>query len=156
MDIYYSNFLYKMVGREIMENQTINYESVLVIEPGLTAENQKLFFQKIRETIKSFKGKFHHIDTWGLRKLANKNKRSWSQGLYFHFSFEGKKGIIEELTRRIRMDEKVLYYHFEKLEKSPEEHLSNFRYLVEEAVKKEKERLARLQKRKAFISKKVV
>ena len=139
-----------------MENQAANYESVLVISPTLEKEGQKLFFQKVQETIKAFKGEFYHIDTWGVRKLANKNKKNWSQGLYFHFSFKGENGVIEELTRRIRMDEKVLYYHFEKLKKSPKEHLNDFRYIVEEAVRKEKERLARLQKRKAFLSKKAV
>ena len=138
-----------------MKSELANYESVLVMEPALTEENQKLFFQKIREIVKEFEGEFHHIDTWGLRKLANKNKKRWSQGLYFHFSFKGQRGVVEELTRRIRMDEKVLYYHFEKLKKSPTEHLNDFRYIVEETVRKEKERTIRLQKRKGFLSKRV-
>ena len=136
----------------------MNYESILVMEPSLSKEAQKLFFQKVKEIIKQFKGHIHHIDTWGVRKLANENKKNWSQGLYFHFSFAGEAGVIEELVRIIRMDEKILYYHFEKLssQKSPQEHLEGFRFLVEEAVKKEKERQVRIQKRKSFLSKKVV
>ncbi|MDE0518254.1 MAG: 30S ribosomal protein S6 [Oligoflexia bacterium] len=135
----------------------MNYESVLVMEASLSKEAQKKIFQKIREIIKQFKGHIHHIDTWGVRKLANKNRKNWSQGLYFHFSFVGESGVVEELVRIIRMDEKLLYYHFEKLssQKSPEEHLDDFRSLVEEAIKKEKERQARIQKRKSFLSKKV-
>lgn len=140
-----------------MESKIMNYESVLVMGPALAQEAQKLFFQKVKETIKQFKGDIYHIDSWGIRRLANKNKSRWSQGLYFHFSFSGEVGVIEELIRRIRMDEKVLYYHFEKLssKKSVEEHLADFRDLVEAAVKREKERLVRIQKRKTFVAKKV-
>jgi len=135
----------------------MNYESVLVMEPALNQEAQKLFFQQVAETIKRFEGLIYHVDSWGVRKLANKNKRKWSQGLYFHFSFKGEAGVIEELVRRIRMDEKVLYYHFEKLssKKSAEEHLSDFRELVAEAVKREKDRLMRIQKKRGFNPKKV-
>ena len=131
----------------------MNYESVLVMEPALTQEAQKLFFQQVKETIRPFNGIIYHVDSWGVRKLANKNKKKWSQGLYFHFSFKGEGRIIEELVRRIRMDEKILYYHFEKLssKKSAEEHLSDFRELVAEAVKKEKDRLARIQKKRSLI-----
>ena len=137
-----------------MKNKTINYEAVLVVESILAEEAQKIFFQKVREVITQFKGEIQHIDSWGVRKLANKNKKKWSKGLYFHFSFKGETGVIEELSRRIKMDEKLLYCHFEKLssKKSPEEHLTDFRNLVKEAVQKETERLARVQKRKSFLS----
>ena len=134
-----------------MANQASNYESVLVLDPALEEKAQKSFFQKLRDVIKSFKGQIHHIDSWGRRKLANKNRKKWTQGLYFHFSFNGTVGVIEELSRLIRMDEKALYYHFEKLKKSPEEHLADFRYLVESAIKKEQDRQVRLQKRKAIL-----
>ncbi len=139
-----------------MGNNNVSYESVLVMGPTLAPESQKLFFQKMRETIKQFNGDLYHIDSWGVRKLANKNKYRWSQGLYFHFSFGGQTGVVEELIRRIRMDEKVLYYHFEKLssKKSAAEHLEDFRGLIEAAVKREKERQARIQKRKTFFAKK--
>ena len=135
----------------------MNYESVLVMEPSLAVEGQKLFFQKLKKIIGGpFKGRIHHIDTWGARRLANKNKKNLARGIYFHFSFEGGKGVVEELVRVIRMDEKVLYCHFEKLspKKSAGEHLQDFRDLMEEAVKREKERQIRLQKRKSFMAKK--
>lgn len=139
-----------------MKDKTVNYELVLVMESTLASESQKLFFQKIKKTVKQFNGNIYHVDSWGVRKLANKNSKRWSQGLYFHLSLAGQKGVVEELIRRIRMDEKVLYYHFEKLssKKSVEEHLADFRGLIEAAIKREKERQARIQKRKAFFTKK--
>ena len=70
----------------------MNYESILVMEPTLNLKDQKLFFQKVKEIMGGFKGDIHHIDSWGTRKLANKNRKKWSQGLYFHFSFKGGPG----------------------------------------------------------------
>ena len=132
----------------------MNYESVLVMEPTLGEESQKIFFQTVQDILKQFKGNIYHIDSWGVRRLANKNWKKWSKGLYFHFSFKGDTGVVEELVRKIKMDEKILYYHFEKLspEKSAEEHLADFRELLEENAKREKERLAKIQKRKAFFA----
>ena len=132
----------------------MNYESVLVLEPALEKASQKKFFQTIKEVLKQFKGDIYHIDNWGVRKLTNKNQKKWSQGLYCHFSFNGEVGVVEELIRRIRMDEKVLYYHFEKLssKKSAKEHLKDFRDILEETARRERERLARIQKRKAFFA----
>ncbi len=135
-----------------------NYESVLVMDPSLGEKDQKAFFQKIKEVIQSFKGRIHHVDSWGIRKLANQNKKKIAQGLYFHFSFQSLGGVIVELRRRIRMNDQVIYHHFEKLSegKDLEEHLKDFRQLIEESISKEKERLERIQqKRKVFVPKRI-
>ena len=126
------------------------YESILVMAPDMSQEQQKVFFQKIKEIILKFKGNVHHADTWGLRKLANRNNKGYSQGFYFHFSFTGEAGVVTELTRIIKMQEQSIYHHFEKLhpKRSLTEHLEHFRQDVENSLKKEKERLTRIQQRK--------
>lgn len=126
------------------------YESILVMAPDMSQEQQNGFFQKIKEIIVQFKGSVHHVDTWGLRKLANHNTKGYSQGLYFHFSFNGDAGVVTELTRIIKMQDQSIYHHFEKLHprRSLKEHLEQFRQSVENSLKKEKERLTRLQQRK--------
>ena len=134
-----------------------SYESILVLDPELALSTQKKLFQKIREIIQGFSGKIHHIDTWGVRRLAGRNKKKLKQGLYFHFLFDGKKGLISELVRQIRIQESLIYHHFEKLNPriSPKDHLQAFRDLIEDSIKKEKERQAQIQQRKkAFLSKK--
>lgn len=135
-----------------MDTKLTYYESILVLNPSLSKEAQKVFFKTTKEVIIQFKGVINHIDSWGVRRLANKNKKKWSKGLYFHFSFNGNPGVVEEIIRKVTMNENLLYYHFEKLssKKSPEKHLEDFRTLVEESIQKETERLARIQKRKAF------
>ena len=126
------------------------YESVLVMVPDMSQEQQKAFFKKIKEIILQFKGSVYHADSWGLRKLANHNRKGHSQGLYFHFSFTGQAGVIAELTRVIKMQDQSVYHHFEKLHPrfSLKEHLEHFRQGVENSLKKEKERLSRIQQRK--------
>ena len=137
-----------------VSSDTWPYESVLVLAPDVKLADQKKFFQKLKSVIQTeFKGSICHIDTWGIRRLANKNKKKCRQGLYFHFSFKAVGGVVAELSRLIRMDNRVIYHHFEKLspKKSLEEHLATFRQVVDESIKREKERLVRLQqKRKNF------
>ena len=126
------------------------YESVLVMAPDMSKEQQKTLFQRVKQIISQFKGDIYHIDSWGLRKLANRNKKSHAQGLYFHFSFTGQPGVTAELTRIIKMQEQSIYHHFEKLpdKLSLKEHLERWRQTVENSIKKEKERQARLLQRK--------
>ena len=136
------------------ENNLVAYESVLVMDPSLAPEGQRTFFQEIKKIIEQFQGFIHHIDTWGLRKMANKNQKKASQGRYFHFLFKANSEVIAELLRRIRIHDSVIYHHFEKLssKKTMDEHLQIFRQAVEESVKKEKDRFAQLQQRRKHFS----
>lgn len=136
-------------------SKKIPYEAVLVAQPDWKKEDGKQFFQKLRGIVRQFQGEIHHIDSWGTRQLANSNRKRCSQGLYFHFSFQGQAGVVTELSRHIRMNNSIVYHHFERLsdKRSLEEHLKAFRLIVEDSIKMEKERLARLQqKRKNFMS----
>ena len=126
------------------------YESVLVMAPKMEEGAQKELFSKIKKIVSDFKGKMHHTDTWGLRKLANPNKKGHAQGFYFHFTFTGGPGVVSELIRVLKMREDSIYHHFEKLKSSKplKQHLNSFYEEVENSIKKEKERQARLLQRK--------
>ena len=128
-----------------------SYEAVLVMDPSLSKEVQREVLQKIKNCItQDFNGSIYHIDTWGIRNLLNHNRKKWRQGIYFHFSFQAKKEVVQELTRRMRMAEEVLYYHFQRLTKHTtlEANLKSFREIIEISVKRESERQARIQQRK--------
>ena len=135
------------------ENALCTYESIIVIDPSLSLSDQKLFFQEIKKIIEQFQGVIHHIDTWGVRKLANQNKKKLNQGRYFHFSFQSHCGAIAELLRRIQIHDSVIYHHFEKLssKKTLEEHLQNFRQIIEESIKTD---LLSLNKRESILRRK--
>jgi len=137
-----------------MENKKIiSYESVLVLVPDLQKPDQQQFIRKLHKTIQQFQGKMYHIDSWGVRRLANRNRKKYRQGLYFHFSFSAQAGVVAELVRQIRIDKCVIYHHFERLPSkiSLEKNLDTFRQIVSDSIKAEKEHLARIQQnRKNF------
>ena len=143
----------KKKGVVVLENQNplLGYESVLVLDPSWPVLEQKAFFKKLKETMVRFGGTLHLIDTWGVRKLANKNKKNLRQGVYFHLLFKGRGGVILELVRQIRLQESVIYFHFEKLplKLTWEEHLKAFRQVIEDSTKREQDRQAQIQQRKA-------
>ncbi len=146
---------YKRYGEGvIVDKKNLSYESVLAVQPDWVLEEQKSFFSKLREVIKQFKGSLHHIDSWGIRRFANRNKKNWKQGLYFHFSFQGQAGVVTELSRHIRMNDHVVYHHFEKLpaKQSLADKLKSFREIIEDSINMEKERQERIQKRKATMA----
>ena len=136
-----------------MKNQDplFGYESVLVLNPSWPLLEQKAFFRKLKETIGHFGGTLNWIDTWGVRKLAGRNKKNLQQGVYFHLLFKGRAGVILELVRQIRLQESVIYFHFEKLpvQVTWEGHLKAFRQVIEDSTRREQERQAQIQQRKA-------
>lgn len=90
------------------------YEVVLVMDPNSSEEDQKNLFTRNQKIIEGFSGKINHIDTWGVRRLANvigKNGR----GIYFHCTFMANPEAIAELERTMRINEKVLRFMHTRL-----------------------------------------
>ena len=50
-----------------------------------------------------------HLDNWGKRRCAHKIKKS-QKGNYFLLYFSGDPGVLTELDRTLRYNEKVLRY----------------------------------------------
>ena len=97
------------------ETPNRNYEGVIILHPDVNEEQQKAFFKKSTETIKSFKGRVNHIDTWGKRRLANPIKKM-KLGTYFHLTFESQPECVNELERTMRIDDRVLRFSHMKLD----------------------------------------
>ncbi len=131
------------------ENNLRFYEEVLVLHPDSTEEEQKMVFASSSEVIKEHKGKIYQVDTWGSRPIANQGVKGLSRGWYFHMIFSASPEAIQELRRRLRINNKMVYFHHEKLPKkeTPEGHIEKFKSLLEKTSLKEKERQARLQKK---------
>ena len=125
------------------------YEEILVLHPDSTEAEQKMVYTSSSEVIKENKGKVYQVDTWGSRPLANQDSKGISRGLYFHMVFSAAPETIQELRRRLRINNKVVYFHHEKLPKkeTPESHMEKFKSLLEKTDLKEQERQARIQKK---------
>jgi small subunit ribosomal protein S6 len=120
------------------------YEGVVILHPDTNEEQQKAFFSKAIETIKSFKGSLNHVDTWGKRRLANSINKM-KLGTYFHFTFEAQPACVTELERTFRIDERILRFSHVRLDErvSLADHVEKFKTTIIESNKREQEREAK-------------
>ena len=132
-----------------------NYESVIILNPEMSEDDQKKFFKNRKETVESFEGQVNHVDTWGKRKLANPIKK-YNTGNYFHSTFTAKPDAILELERKMNIDDGVLRYQHIVLDSriSIDKHLEAYKGTLLEAKKMYDERQAKFQARKLNQTKK--
>lgn len=125
------------------------YEEVLVLHPDSTFEEQKGIYQNSLSVIESFNGCIHTLDTFGSRPLANRGEKKLSRGWYFYMIFSASPKAVAELRRKLRINDRVVYFHHEKLGKkqSPEICRERFLKVLEHSTQREKERQLKMQKR---------
>lgn len=124
------------------------YEAVIVLKTNLPEEEQKKFFQQIRDVVKQFSGSLHHVDSLGSRPLANLGKnKNIRRGLYFHISYKALPQAVAQVERLLRITESVLFFHHEKLDSrlSLDQHQEYFETILKESKEREEERQTRLQ-----------
>lgn len=126
------------------------YEAVVLMDSAASEQEQKALFTKNKSIIESFGGKLNHIDTWGVRPIANPIKKH-SRANYFHCTFTAEPSAIAELERTMKINEKVLRYHHARLadNTSLAKHVEAFKESLAETNKREKEREAKFKAKKA-------
>jgi len=95
------------------------YETIYILQPDLSDDDIKVVADRVQEVIASFKGDFHRLEDWGIRKLAypiNKCVR----GRYLYLRYDGGRELIAELERRLRLNEKVLRFQSVNITDQPE------------------------------------
>ena len=92
------------------------YETVFILTPVLSEAQMKEAVQKFKELISSKGGKMHHVEDWGLKKLAYPIQHK-STGFYTLFDFECEGSLIEELEVEIKRDERILRFLTVKMDK---------------------------------------
>ncbi len=130
------------------------YEQVLVLRPDSSESRQKEICQLTSSLVEKQKGEIFRMDTWGSRPIANPKAKKASRGLYFYTLFSAPGGVIAEIRRQLSINSHVLYFHQEKLPKktTPKDHIQKFLQNLEQTAQREKERIARNQKRPRFSS----
>lgn len=126
------------------------YEGVLMLHPDATAEEQKEFFKRNKEILKSFSGEYHSVETWGKRTLAYPIAKM-KKALYFHALFKAEPKAIAELERTMRINEKVIRFMHTRLDdrKPLAKHQEDFKNQLKVSAEREREREAKIQARKA-------
>lgn len=134
-------------------NQKLSfYEQVLVLRPEALEEDHKALCQLVTGIIEKEKGKVFRVDTWGSRPIANPKAKKASRGWYFYILFSAPAHVIAEIRRQLSINRKVLYFHEEKLPKkeTPKSHIEKFLSSLESTAQREKERIAKSQKKQAW------
>jgi small subunit ribosomal protein S6 len=83
------------------------YENTLITKQDLPKNELDKIRDKYSELINSNSGKVLKIEEWGLLNLARKIKR-YNKGFYIHYKFEGSKKTIEEVIKKIKLDNSII------------------------------------------------
>jgi len=83
------------------------YENTLITKQDLPKTEIENIKNKYSELINNNFGKIIKIEEWGLLNLARKIKR-YNKGFYIHYKFEGNKKTLEEVTKKIKLDNSVI------------------------------------------------
>jgi small subunit ribosomal protein S6 len=83
------------------------YETVFIIDPSCDESQVEQEINTVKEIIAAGEGKVVEAESWGRRRLAydiNKKK----EGTYAFVRFSGEPSVLQELNRRLKLNELIL------------------------------------------------
>ena len=83
------------------------YENTIIAKQDLAEKDLKSIKDKYSEIINNSSGKIVKIEEWGLLNLANKI-RNYKKGFYIHYKFEGDKSTLNEVNKKIKVDNTII------------------------------------------------
>ena len=86
-----------------------HYETMFIIAPTLGPDAYERLVETFKGIIEENGGKVHNTTKWGVRTLAYEVKK-FKEGIYTIFDFEAPGDLIQELERRLRLNDSVLKY----------------------------------------------
>jgi small subunit ribosomal protein S6 len=91
-----------------------HYETLYLLNPDLPEDEYKAETAKFLEIIEKNKGEVIKTEEWGKRSLAYDIKK-FDKGFYVLIDYCGEGGLISEIERSFKLDERVLKYQTLKL-----------------------------------------
>lgn len=85
------------------------YETFFIVDPDLPDESNTALESKVQSIITSNGGEILAYSPWGKRKLAYAIRKR-SRGLYVLMEYAGGPGLVAELERNLRIDERILKF----------------------------------------------
>ena len=83
------------------------YENTIVAKQDLPEKELKLIKDKYSDLINKSSGKVLKIEEWGLINLASKIK-NYKKAFYIHYKFEGNDKTLQEVQKKIKIDNSIL------------------------------------------------
>ena len=90
------------------------YETLYFINPNLSDEEYRDIVTKLNDLVEKEKGTVVNVDEWGRKSLAYTVKK-FDKGYYVLLQYCGEGGIVAEIERAMRLDERILKYQTIKL-----------------------------------------
>jgi small subunit ribosomal protein S6 len=91
-----------------------HYETLFIVTPDSSEEDLKAVATKIKGVVTGMNGIVTSYDEQGSKKLAYSVKKQ-NKGYYVLMDYVGSAGIVSELERNMRLDDRVLKYLTVKL-----------------------------------------
>jgi len=92
------------------------YETFFLIHPEKNDEERQDLIDKLTKIIQDHGGKVFTVDPWPLRTLAYRVQKQ-TKGYYVLMEYEAPGDTIQELTRNMRIDDRVMKFITVKKEK---------------------------------------
>ena len=83
------------------------YENTMIAKQDLPQSEIKKIIEKYNSLINDNSGKVVKVEEWGLINLSQKIK-NYKKGFYIHFKFEGTKKTLEEMSKKLNIDNTIL------------------------------------------------
>ena len=96
------------------------YESIIILDPNATEEDQQGLLGKFKETVEGQGGNIIHQTLWGRRKLAYPVKKR-EYGHYHVMYLDQSPQAVTALERMLRFDDNVLKWMTVSVEDVEEE-----------------------------------
>lgn len=85
------------------------YETVFVLHPNYEEKEFEAEVQAISDMITASGGSIMEVDRWGRRRLAYDIKKV-HEGIYTLLRYNSEPGVLKDIERRFRMNERMLRY----------------------------------------------
>ena len=83
------------------------YENTIITKQDLPISEIKKIREKYNELINKNSGKVIKIEEWGLLNLSRKIN-NYKKGFYIHYKFEGNNETLDEINKKIKVDNLVI------------------------------------------------
>lgn len=94
------------------------YETFIIYDPDLSAEQRAPVLDRINEQMGQFNGFMVELDDWGSRKLAYLIKKK-ARGHYVRMDYCGPSDMVNEMERFFRIDDRIIKYMTVVVDKEP-------------------------------------
>ena len=92
-----------------------NYETILITVPDIAEDAVKVIKSRVEASISKESGEVVKFDDWGVKKLAYEISHN-KKGKYLYYNFKANPGVVLDIERNLRLDERVLRFLTIRLE----------------------------------------